>query len=224
MKKIAAIIAAALLGHFAAHAQIEVCGGYAGSVLQNVTVAEDGYRTFVRAVSHGFYAGATSSYELPAGLSLRYSILYSRLTTPETDVLYIMGDPRYQIIADSGECFTVEHYLTVPAVVEYTLRPSGNLGVFANAGLGVSYCLSSKSWTSWPGLDGTNIWNVDHLDGETNYNGYSRFDAVVTGGIGCIIAGYVRIEGAVDYGLMDRASAATKLHRFSWRGGISLLF
>ena len=224
MKKIAAIIAAAFVGIFAAHAQMEVCGGYAGSMLVDTFTADDGYKTSVRAVSHGFYAGFTSLYVLPANLTFRYSILYSRVSSPETDFLYIMGDMRYRIIAETGTATTIEHYITVPAVAEYTFSPLKGFGIFANAGLGVSYCLSSRSWTSWPGLDGTNYWNVDHLAGDTNYNGYSRFDILVTGGIGCVLAGCVRIEGGVDYGLADRSSSGDSLHRFGWHGGIAYLF
>ena len=224
VKKTVSIIAAALLCSFTAHAQMEACGGYAGSSLLCTLTAQDGYKTHVRAISHGYYAGLSSQYALPANFSIRYSILYSRTVSSETDFLYIMGDPRFNIIAKSGTATTVEHYITVPAAAEYTFRAVRGFALFADAGAGVSYCLSSKSWTSWPGLDGTNYWNVDHLDGNTNYNGYRRFDILITGGIGCIVAEHLKIEGGVTYGLTDRSSSEDSLHRFGWHGGIAYLF
>lgn len=224
MRKVLAIIAAALLGSVCASAQFSLRGGYQRSQLISTTVASDGYRSYIHAWFNGFYAGATSTYALAIpGISFDYSILYSYATGAETDVLRIFDDPHYDA-AKAGQCITDEHYICVPGTINLAYGIANGFKGFFFAGAEVDYCLSSKSYASWPGLDGINYWNVDHLSADTNYNGYRRFDLGVNGGLGFEIAEKIRLEAGVSYGLLDRTKSDVRLHRFAFSAGIAYIF
>lgn len=225
MKRISAIIASLLLGSLCASAQMSVCAGWQKSQLISTSVASDGYRNYRYAWADGLYAGVTSSYLLPiVGLSADWSILYSYATGTESDMLSIFGDPHYSV-ASTGDVVSDEHYISVPARMRYKVALAPWLGAYACAGAEVMYCLSSKTYSSWPGIDGTHHWNVDHFGGDTNYNGYRRFDIGVLGGIGFEFMNLLRLEFTVDYGLLDRSGSEQDiLHRFTLGAGIALLF
>ena len=221
---LATSIAALLLATTAAHAQMSVAGGWQATQLIRTNVADDGYRSYSYAWANGFYAGATSSGSLVVpGLGYDYSIFYSYVTGKETDVLLIMDDPHYEA-ASKGEVITDEHYISVPGTVSYSLQLSPWLSLGAYAGAEVSYCLSSKSYSTWPGIDGTNHWNVDHFGSTTNYNGYRRFDLGLLGGLNLVLANRIKLEGGVNYGLLDRSTGDGLLHRFTVHAGAALLF
>lgn len=224
MKKILALLAAALLGSASAFAQINLDAGWQRSQIISTTIASDGYRSYTYAWFNGFYAGATSTYPLVVnGLSFDYSILYSYSTGTESDVFKMFADPHYEA-AKNGQVITDEHYLTLPGTLNFRCAFTPGFAGYVFAGVEVSYCLSSKSYSTWPGLDGVNNWNVDHFDGETNYNGYRRFDLGLRGGLGFEFANLIRVEAGAGYGLLDRSKADDLLHRFYFYSGIALLF
>ncbi|MCR5561290.1 MAG: PorT family protein [Bacteroidales bacterium] len=225
MRKVLAIIAAALLGSVCASAQFSLKAGYQKSQIISTNVAADGFRSYLYAWFDGFYAGATSSYSLIIpGLSFDYSILYSYATGTETDVLSIFADPHYEA-TKAGQCITDEHCIRVPGTVNYGIALAKDFKASIFAGAEVDYCLSSKSYSSWPGLDGVNHWNVDHFGADTNYNGYTRFDLGVLGGLGFEFMNMIRLETGVRYGLLDRsAKTDDSLHAFGIYAGLAWLF
>lgn len=224
MRKILAILASLLFGITAANAQMSAVGGWQATQLIRTNIADDGYRSYSYAWANGFYAGATSSGIITAnGLSYDYSIIYSYTTGKETDVLLIMDDPHHTA-ASKGEVINDEHYISVPGTVVYNVRLTPWLGLSFHAGAEVSYCLSSKSYATWPGIDGTNHWNVDHFGPETNYNGYRRFDLGLLGGLGLVLIDRIKLDGGVSYGLLDRSAGDGLLHRFTVHAGIAYMF
>ena len=224
MKRALAIFATLLFGITAANAQVSPAAGWQATQIVRTNVASDGYRSYNYAWANGFYAGLLSSSSLAVpGLSYSYSIFYSYATGKETDVLLIMDDPHHAA-ASKGEVITDEHYILVPGTVSYRLYLTPWLSMGAYVGAEVSYCLSSKSYSTWPGVDGTNHWNVDHFDGTTNYNGYRRFDLGVLGGLGMVLFDHIRLEGGVSYGLLDRSAGDGLLHRCTVHAGIAYLF
>ena len=224
MKKLVAILAAMLLGAATAGAQVSPAAGWQATQLIRTNVASDGYRSYNYAWANGFYAGATSSGSLGVpGLGYDYSIFYSYATGTETDMLRIMDDPHHAA-ASKGEVITDEHYIVVPGTVNAMLRIAPWLSLGAYAGAEVSYCLSSKSYSTWPGIDGVNRWNVDHFGADTNYNGYRRFDLGILGGINLVFIDRIKLEGGISYGLLDRSAGDGLLHRFTAHAGIAYLF
>ena len=224
MRKLITILASILFGITAASAQMTVGGGWQATQLIRTNVADDGYRTYSYAWANGFYAGVTSSGSLGVpGLGYDYSIFYTYATGTETDMLQIMDDPHHAV-ASKGEVITDEHYIIVPGTVSGLLELTPWLSLGAYAGAEVSYCLSSKSYSTWPGIDGINHWNVDHFGPETNYNGYRRFDLGILGGVNLVFAERIKLEGGVSYGLLDRSAGDGLLHRCTIHAGIAYLF
>lgn len=221
---IAASIAALLLATTAAHAQMSVAGGWQATQLIRTSVASDGYRTYNYAWGNGAYAGVSSlgSFGVP-GLWYSYSIFWNYSTSTEQDMLLIMDDQHYEA-AKKGSVITDEHYLSVPAAAGYNLPLASWLSLGFYAGAEVDYCLSSKSYSTWPGIDGVNHWNVDHFGAETNYNGYRRFDVALLGGLDFLFADRIKLQGGVSYGLLDRTEGEGLLHRFAVHAGIAYIF
>ena len=225
MRKLAALIASALLlACTSAHAQIAVSGGWQANQLIRTNVASDGFRSYNYAWANGAYAGVSSlgSFGI-SGLWYSYSIFWSYATGTESDMLMIMDDPHYEA-AKKGSVITDEHYLSVPATVNYSFPLAEWLSLGFSAGAEVDYCLSSKSYSSWPGIDGVNNWNVDHFGAGTNYNGYRRFDLALLGDVNLIFAGSIKLEGGISYGLLDRSAGEGLLHRFATHAGIAYIF
>lgn len=221
---LAASIATLLLSGAAARAQMSVAGGWQATQLIRTSVASDGYRTYNYAWGNGAYAGVSSlgSFGVP-GLWYSYSIFWNYSTSTEQDMLLIMDDPHYEA-AKKGSVITDEHYLSVPAAAGYNIPLASWLSLGFFAGAEVDYCLSSKSYSSWPGIDGVNNWNVDHFGAGTNYNGYRRFDLALLGGANLIFAGRIKLEGGISYGLLDRSEGEGHLHRFAVHAGIAYIF
>lgn len=223
-KRVIAVIAAALLSTIVARAQMEVSAGYIYALTRNTSKAEDGYKSVDRASSNGVYVGVTDSFVFAQGFKLRYAICYCFLTGEDTRYLKIFEDPRYPIISETGRAVTDEHYISVPVITGYSIRLVDNLDGYAYGGLAISYCLSSKSYSTWPNVGGVNYWNVNHFAGDTNYNGYRRFDARVSAGFGFEILKKVRMECGIDYGLLDRSKSSASLHHFTWHLGLAYIF
>ena len=224
MRKLITILATLLFGITTASAQMSVSGGWQTDQLIRTNVAADGFRTYSYAWSHGAFAGVSSygATGIP-GLGYNYSILCSFTTGTETDVLLIMDDPHHPG-ASNGQVITDEYYISVPAEITYSFPLAPWLTLSFRAGAGVDYCLSSKSYATWPGIDGTNNWNVDHFGAETNYNGYRRFDLALRGGLGLMFAEHLMLKGGINYGLLDRSAGDGMLHRFSIHAGLAWLF
>ena len=224
MRKLTAIIVAVLLSWAAANAQMSVAGGWQANQLIRTNVASDGYRTYNYAWASGAYAGVSSlgSFGIP-GLWYSYSIFWNYATGTESDMLMIMDDPHYEA-AKKGSVITDEHYLSVPATAGYNLPLAPWLSLGLYAGAEVDYCLSSKSYSTWPGIDGVNHWNVDHFGAETNYNGYRRFDLALLGGLNILFIDRIKLQGGVSYGLLDRSEGEGLLHRFAVHAGIAYIF
>ena len=212
MRKLIIIIAAVLLSATAALAQMSVAGGWQATQLIRTSVASDGYRTYNYAWGNGAYAGVSSlgSFGVP-GLWYSYSIFWNYSNSTEQDMLLIMDDQHYEA-AKKGSVITDEHYLSVPATAGYNLPLASWLSLGFYAGAEVDYCLSSKSYSTWPGIDGV------------NHNGYRRFDVALLGGLNFLFADRIKLQGGVSYGLMDRTEGEGLLHRFAVHAGIAYIF
>lgn len=224
MRRVFSVCAIALLSVFSANAQIELCAGYAYGLTGNVSVASNGDEKSDFASSQGFYIAAiASSRELQRGIKLKYTLVYSYLIGNESSFLRICEDPRYTVISNTGKVVTDEHYLRIPIELGFDFQIVRNLRGFGYFGPALNFCLSSKSYATWPNIQGTNHWNVDHFAKETNYNGYKRFDVMIEAGAGFEVMKQVRLDFGGSYGLTDRSSSSPKLHHFVWHIGLSVL-
>lgn len=223
MKRVFAVCAAALLSAFSAQAQIEFGAGYVYALTNNASVAEDGYKTSEFTSFHGFYLSALASCKLPYGLSFKYALSYSYLIGHETNFLNICGDPRYTVVNDTGEVVTDEHYLRIPLYFAFDFQLVDNLLGYGYFGPTLSCCLSSKSYATWPNIQGINHWNVDHFAKDTNYNGYKRFDVMLLSGVGFEVLKRVKLDFGGTYGLLDRSESSGNLHYFTWHIGLCIM-
>ncbi|MBQ1169052.1 MAG: outer membrane beta-barrel protein [Bacteroidales bacterium] len=224
MKKLLSTVYILLISATASFAQMSIEAGWQKTQLVATTTESDGYKSYLYTWADGFYAGVSSYYDIPVnGLSFKYAILYNYVTGRESDALKLFADPHYEV-AKGGEVITDEHYISVPGVLDLSLKLADNFNIYFYGGPQVVYCLSSKTYATWAGLDGTNRWNVDHFAPDTNYNGYRRFDLGLLGGLGFEIAKTVRVEFGVDYGFLDRSKTRDRLNRISLHAGVAILF
>jgi len=224
MKRVFAVCAAALFSAYSAQAQIIEFGtGYVYALTSNSSVSEDGYKTSEFSSFHGFYLSALGSIELPYGFSFKHALSYSYLIGQETNFLSICKDLRYSVVDETGDVVTYEHYLRLPLYFGFNFQLVDNLQGYGYLGPALNYCLSSKSYATWPNIQGTNHWNVDHFAKDTNYNGYKRFDVMLLSGVRFEVLKRVKLDFGGAYGLLDRSESSGNLHYFTWHIGLSVM-
>lgn len=200
MKKIlSAVIAASMMLICAdALAQISVDAGYTGSRL----VSKAGSMTNTT-VSGGLYAGGSCNIPLFGGVGIAPG-LYWKYLDGRTD-------------GAAGSKFR-EHYITVPVMLGYSFPVSNAFKVFAFAGPGVDFGLSSRSSVTIAG-------NTVSSDNYGKDSDYGRWDVTIGGGVGVDFLGMIRVRAGYNYGMIDRRSSDNvTMHRSEFHIGAAYIF
>lgn len=225
MKRLLTICLAVLSFSFASFAQTEIGTGYIYGLASAVSKASDGYESNINATCNGVFFNVLKAVPIVDNFKFKTGISYTHHTSTECAFLAISDDPRYQIIHDTGSLITIEHYIHIPILFGFTNPLIPNLNSYCYVGTSLTYGLSSKSYTHWPGVQGVNHWNVDHFDEHTNYNGYHRLSMHLSANIGLEVLERVNIE--LGGSLSFRDHSATKEHRLTvitMRLGLNYIF
>ena len=209
---------------FEAAGQVEFATGYLYSLVSDASRAEDGYRKVEKAASDGIYARVSYGSPIGGAFRLRYGVSYYFLTSIDRNYPEVFHDRRYPVIQETGRVTTDEHYISFPVVAGCGMPLFEGVSGFVHAGISLSCCLSSKSYATWPNVEGTSYWNSDHFAKDTNYNGYRRFDVGLSFGIGLKIKHRVSLDCGIEQGILDRSEAAGSLRSFYWLFGASYSF
>ena len=207
MKKTIAIVAAAALAATSAFAQdFSVGAGYLNSV-STAKYAE----TVNKTVSNGFYAGAGVEKEINDIASVSTGVYYSFIT------FYSAAS----VIIANAQSRTNEHYVNVPVHLNLGYELSGGMRLFAYAGPTVNIGLISKTKADASVV----LFPVASTEYDNYADGseYGRFDVMLGGGAGIQFQN-MKVYGGYNYGLIDRNSGATNLHRSEIVAGVAFAF
>ena len=207
MKRIIAILAVAALAVTSAFAQdFSVGAGYLNSV-STAKYAE----TVNKTVSNGFYAGVGAETAINGFASVSTGVYYSFITFYSTASAVIAN----------AQSRTNEHYVNVPVHLNLGYELSGGMRLFAYAGptLNVGLISKTKADASVALVTITKTEYDNYAEGSE----YGRFDVMIGGGAGIQFQN-MKVYGGYNYGLLDRNSGATNLHRSEIVAGVAFNF
>jgi len=207
MKKIITILVAAAIAAAPAFAQnFSIGAGYLNSTSTSVYSG-----TSNSTVSNGFYAGLGAEMAINSFASFSTGVYYSFLTFYSAAAV---------VIADA-QSRTNEHYVNVPLHLNLGYDLSGGLRLFAYAGPMLNVGLISKT-TLDASVALVNVASTEY-DNYADGSEYGRFDVMLGGGAG-IQYQNMKLYGGYNYGLLDRNSGATTLHRSEIVAGLAFSF
>lgn len=211
MKKIATLIAAALLLATTAHAQLQVGAGYLNSTLTAASKESS--------ATNGFYAGLSYNIPIVAGLGVAPGVYYSMLGGKQTNS-FNLG----RLIAANTESTFTEHALNIPVYLNYGFSLVDDFRFIVFAGPTVQYGLSSTTKTNATVTGVVEGGTKDTID---NYaNDYGRLNVYMGGGLG-MNAGKIQVTVGFDYGLLDLYTGNDEqmgYHRYNIKLGAAYLF
>lgn len=212
MKKIATLLAAALLLASTAHAQLQVGAGYLNSTLTQASKEAS--------VTNGFYAGLSYNIPVVAGLGVAPGLYYSMLGGKNTGGVNFFG-----LASTSTESKFSESAINLPVYLNYGIQMAKDFKFFVFAGPTVQYGLSSTTKSN------TTVSVGSHEGGTNgtidNYaNDYGRLNVYMGGGAG-MNAGRIQVNVGFDYGLLNLytgSDANMSSYRYNIKLGVAFVF
>lgn len=152
--------------------------------------------------TNGLYLGGHFNIPIAGGLGIAPGLYWE----------YLSGENGSTVVTKTNE-----HYLSVPVMFNYSYPVSNAFSVFAYAGPGINFGLSSKASATLLGNTTTTDLYKD--------SDYSRWDITIGGGIGVDILNMIRVEAGYNYGMLDRNTADNMTaHRSEFHVGVAYLF